>query len=103
MNNTIFTDKNLDRISFSADGREVFFDFIDMFKGNNFANVCCSKVSSFEYLNYQEEEGLPCYVGEVTCLCEEDGKNFTILGGEILIKIKCKEVLVKIESTFESG
>jgi len=63
----ILEDVNLSEISISKDGRNIVFQFSELYKDDRCAEVICSSVYVFNYHNIFEDEydGLPCYVGEV--------------------------------------
>ena len=66
---TLLSDVNLSSLSFSNSGRVLTIDFLNMTDGDRCAQLIAIGVVIFNYHNAFEddEDALPCYVGEVTC------------------------------------
>ncbi len=123
MKNTIFSDVNLDKISFSPTGRNICLDFIDMRYGEFTGKISCDAVSFFHYQTcLPNDEGLPCYVGEASScdinqtgmdeFLRENGYAFyksvdapispddlafvlvRIIGGEVVLTLICEKINV---------
>ncbi|MDD5271458.1 MAG: hypothetical protein PHU14_01940 [Methylovulum sp.] len=65
----LFEDVNLSSIFFSKNGRTLNIEFINMHDGGFLAGLILDHLMIFNYNNAfdDDEEGLPVYVGEVTC------------------------------------
>lgn len=109
----IFSDVNLDQISFSMNGRDLVFIFLNMTDGAQICEIKCASVYLFRYDNSfkNDDDGFACYVGEVSCHriprsylkswnyeryepSEDDLFHFYIEGGEISISLACEKVIV---------
>ena len=63
----LFSDQNLDSVSFEKCGTSLKLEFINMYDGDKSYVVKCYGVRILNYQNnFEEDEGLACYVGEVT-------------------------------------
>ena len=64
----LLEDANLAEIQFSSDGKNIHFDFLDMYEGKPIASMICENVIHFIYSsNFSDvSHGFACYVGEVT-------------------------------------
>ena len=116
----LISDANISSIKFSVDGKNIDFEFLDMAIGKPIFLLKCKQVYIFNYYNnFDEDEGLACYVGEVSVeQFEKDsveeqfvksGYNFidlssricipkvnsfsgiNIVGGELSINVICAE------------
>lgn len=92
----LINDTNISSIKFSIDGKNIIFDFLDMIIGKPIFLLKCKQVYLFNYCNnFDKDEGLTCYVGEVSVerLVKDNiekqfiklGYNFTDLSGRICI------------------
>jgi len=65
--NMLLEDVNLSEIQISSDGKNIRFDFLDMYEGEPIASLICEDVLHFIYSNnFDEDDSFACYVGEVT-------------------------------------
>jgi len=117
----ILSDVNLDEVLFSPDGRDLTLKFVDMDTGTEKTIIKCQSVYLFNFSNtFEKDDGVACYVGEVTCEkisnsvrdewlskrnfgfsnmdgsiyspTDKDLYNFHVEGGEIVIDIACERV-----------
>jgi len=114
-------DVSLDSMAFSANGKDVVLEFLDLYQGNSIGVIRCLSVCSFDYKNiFDNDDGFACYIEKVSCTRIEkantesflNGINFGftasdghvyrpgsenlwllhVEGGEALIKIVCKTI-----------
>lgn len=121
MSKQLFSNINLDKISFSRNGVSITLDFLDMYEGLPFASFICEPVISFHYENmFERGDELPCYIGEIWLkkIPNEEINNYltnnkyrfvsdsfangfgdlyslSLIGGEIVIHIICSDVMEK--------
>jgi hypothetical protein len=117
----LFSDVNIDEVTFSPDGKKVTLSFVDMHEGEPIGIIQCLSVLLFNYQNiFDDGEGFAAYVGEVTCSRIEsknissflsnmnfkfsgaDGNVYTpniqnlfalhVEGGEVILDIVCEVV-----------
>lgn len=117
----ILEDVSLDSMVFSADGKDVVFEFLELYQGNTIGVIKCLSVCSLDYQNiFDNDDGFACYIGEVYCtqvkradtetflnsinfgftapdghVYRPDSENLWLLhieGGEAVIKIVCKAI-----------
>jgi hypothetical protein len=118
----LLEDVNLSEIQFTKDGKNIHFDFIDMYEGKPIASLICEDVLHLIYSNCFDDNdyGFACYVGEVTVqtfTLDKDivqelhtmeyqfydiGGNILVRhnklhiveieGGEVSIKVSCKKM-----------
>jgi hypothetical protein len=111
--NYLLKDVNLSDICLSKDGRRVNLSFINMSNGDLCFSLIASSVVVFNYHNnFDDDETLPTYIGEVTCeevLQEEAslflhkfGYNFIDNIGKILALRADHMFIIHIEGGFIS-
>lgn len=116
----LINDTNISSVKFSIDGKNIIFEFLDMIIGKPILLLECKQIYVFNYCNnFDEDEGLACYVGEVSVerfakdniekqfiksgynftdfsgrICIPEANNFcgiNIVGGELSINVICVE------------
>ena len=64
----LLEDVNLSEIQITSDGKNINFNFLDMYEGKPIASMTCKNVMHFIYSNTFDDNdyGFACYAGEVT-------------------------------------
>ena len=113
----LLSDINLDKILFNETGSTIELRFIDMNEGLNIAAIKCISILAFNFQNcFDDQDYLPCYVGEMECRKLSDSEAIRELeklhygflnndvsslgqlnvihldGGEISMRIVCRDV-----------
>ena len=120
----LIKDINISSVTFSIDGKDIIFEFLDMFNGKLAFSLKCKQVYVFNYCNnFDDDEGFACYVGEISVVklsknnienqlinlgynfIDLDGRtvipesndfcSINIIGGELLISVICIEYELK--------